>query len=110
MKIFNMNYMRDHVDQLIQEAEAGRLSIVTNDGKPLFVAVPFDESVLRVGVYVALAVELFAGRQITLVQAAHLAGVSASEMIDILAEKKIPVVDYSGEELIEESKQHNLNH
>ena len=54
-----------------------------------------------------MAVQLFADHKVTLTQAAKLAGVSASEMMDKLAERKIPVANYSKEELLDELEQFN---
>jgi predicted HTH domain antitoxin len=42
-----------------------------------------------------------------LVQAARLAGLSASEMMDKLADRKIAIVDYSKEELLDDLEQFN---
>jgi prevent-host-death family protein len=105
MEMFTVRDLRNRTGELIREAELGHLSLVTKHGQPVFVAVPFDETLLESGVRRSLAIRLFANYQATLVQAARVAGVSASQMMDILAEKKIPIVDYSKEELADELEQ-----
>jgi len=53
--------------ELVREAEAGRLSLVARHGKPM------DEQLLKECVAVALAVQIFAGKTISLGKAARLA-------------------------------------
>lgn len=105
MEMFTVRDLRNRTGELIREAELGHLSLITKHGQPVFVAVPFDGNLLESGVGMSLAIRLFASHQATLVQAARVAGVSASEMMDILAEKKIPIVNYSKDELADELEQ-----
>jgi antitoxin (DNA-binding transcriptional repressor) of toxin-antitoxin stability system len=52
----------EHTGELVRNAESGKVSVVSKHGKPLFIAVPFDETLLSAGVNVALADKLvFAG-------------------------------------------------
>lgn len=105
METFTVRDLRDRTGELIRGAEAGRLAVVTKHGQPVFVAVPFDECLLREGVGVALALHLFREGSVGLAQAAKLAGVSPSEMMDILAAHQIPLAEYSKDELVDELKQ-----
>lgn len=107
MEMFTVRDLRNRTGELIREAELGHLSVITKHGQPVFVAVPFDEALLESGVRVSMAVHLFADHKITLSQAAKLAGISVSEMMDKLAERKIPVANYSTEELLDELEQFN---
>lgn len=66
---------------------------------------PLDKALEHSDEQLSTAIQLFIDHKITLVQAAHLVGLPASEMMDELAERKIPVVDYSKEELLEELEQ-----
>lgn len=59
MHTFSLHDLRDRPNELVRDAQAGKLSIVTQGGEPVFVAVPFDEALLRGGVNAALAVKLF---------------------------------------------------
>lgn len=99
MHTFTVRDLREHTGDLIRGAENGELSIVTKHGTPVFVAVPFDETLLREGVSVALAIKLFDEERISLGRAAKLAGLSASEMIDTLGRHGIPVIRTTEEEL-----------
>lgn len=84
---------------LIAEAESGQVAIVTKDGRPLFLAVPFDERLAKEDVHVAVAVRLYENEVISLGRAARIAGLSLSEFIDRLGALNIPVIRYSAEDL-----------
>lgn len=99
MDTFTVRDLRERTGELIRDAEAGKLSIVTKHGQPVFVAVPFDEVLVREGVGVALAVKLFDEEHVSLGKAAKLAGMSRPEFMEHLARLNIPVVRYSPEEL-----------
>jgi prevent-host-death family protein len=107
MEMFTVRDLRNRTGELIREAELGHLSVITKHGQPVFVAVPFDEALLESGVRVSMAIQLFADHKVTLVQAARLAGLSASEMMDKLADRKIAIADYSKEELLDDVEQFN---
>ena len=47
MDAFTIRDFRERTGELIRDAEAGKLSIVTKHGQPVFVAVPFDETLLK---------------------------------------------------------------
>jgi predicted HTH domain antitoxin len=85
--------------KLIEDAESGQLAIVTKSGRPLFLAVPFDERLAAEDVHVALAVRLYESDAVSLGKASRIAGMSVSEFIDRLGALKIPAVRYSAEEL-----------
>lgn len=105
METFNIRDLRNRTGELVRAAEHGRLSLVTKHGHPVFVAVPFDEALVKSGVLVALAVALVAEQKTGLAQAARIAGVTPAEMMDILAERKVSLVDYSADELANEIEQ-----
>lgn len=102
MDTFTVRDLRERTGDLIRDAEQGKLSIITKHGQPVFVAVPFDETLLKEGVRVALAVKLFDGEVVSLSKAAKLAGMCQSEFINHLGALKIPVVRYGKEELEQE--------
>jgi len=102
MDTFTIRDLRERTGDLVRGAEAGKLSIITKHGQPVFLAVPFDEILLREGVRVALAVKLFDDEVVSLGKAAKLAGMIQSEFIDHLGALKIPVVRYGKEELEQE--------
>jgi prevent-host-death family protein len=91
MRTFTIRDLRDRTSELVRDAEAGKLSIVTKHGQPVFIAVPFGESLFKSGVNTALAVQLFDESRISLGQAVKLAGLSHSCFIDLLGTLQIPV-------------------
>ena len=66
---------------------------------------PFNETLVKSDVRVAIALRLFAEQKNTLAQAARLADLTVSEMMDKLVEHQIPAVNYSRDELREELDQ-----
>lgn len=104
MDTFTVRDLRERTGDLIRDAEAGKLSVVTKHGQPVFVAVPFDETLLREGVAVALAVKLFDEEVLTLRQAAKVAGMTLAQFMEECSAREIPVVRYSTEELEQEVK------
>lgn len=102
METFSIRDLRERSGELVREAEAGHLSIVAKHGRPLFVAVPLDEHLLREGVAVALAIRLFAEKTVSLGKAAKLADLPLEAFIEHLAARGISAVDYPPEEVDEE--------
>ncbi len=102
MQTFTIRDLRDRTGELVRDAEAGKLSVVTKHGQPVFVAVPFDETLLKNGVGVALAVRLFDEEQISLGQAAKLAAMGLIEFMEVLARLGIPVARPRLDELEQE--------
>ncbi len=99
MDTFTVRDLRERTGELIRDAETGELSIVTKHGRPVFIAVPFDENVVKSGVSVALAVKLYGEEVLSLGKAAKFAGCSVAEFIEHLGKASIPSVRYSAEEL-----------
>jgi prevent-host-death family protein len=99
MHTFTIRDLRDRTGDLVREAESGRLSVVTKHGQPVFVAVPFDEALLRDGVAVALATKLFDEEAVSLGKAARLAGMSLPDFMEHLGRLHIPVGRPRPEEL-----------
>lgn len=104
MEAFTIRDLRERTGELVRGAEAGKLSLVTKHGQPVFLAVPFDETLLREGVRIDLAVKLFDEEVLSTGQAAKLAGVSLSEFLSICSDQGIPVVRYAPDELADELK------
>jgi prevent-host-death family protein len=102
MDAFSVRDLRERTGELIDCAESGKISVVTKHGRPVFVAVPMDDQLLRDGVHVALAVRLYAEEVLSLGKAARLAGLSVETFIEKLGALGIPSVRYSPEELDEE--------
>ena len=99
-----MEQFLEHPDTLLSDAHSGAIAVVTQDGEPVFMAVPMGASLDSPGVRLELAVSLFDRGQVSISVASRIAGLSISEMIDELGRRQIPVARYSGEEFAEEMK------
>jgi prevent-host-death family protein len=88
--------------RLIEEAENGQVAVVTKDGRPLFLAVPYDERLAKEGVHVVVAVHLYEKGVVSVGRAARISGLPLTEFIDRLAALKIPAARYSPDELARE--------
>lgn len=94
MDTFTIRDLRERTGELVHDAETGELSVVTKHGRPVFVAVPFDESVIKSGINVAMAVKLFQEGVLSAAKAARFAALSIVEFDAYLAKLGIPVVNY----------------
>lgn len=99
MQTFTIRDLRDRTSELVRDAEAGKLSVVTKHGQPVFVAVPFDEALLKSGVRLSLAVRLVEEDAISLRQGAKLAGMTLAEFMAECSSRGMPVVNYPAEDL-----------
>lgn len=104
LDVFTMRDLRQRSGDLLRDAAAGRLALITKDGRPALLAVPFDERLLSLGVHRSLALSLFEGGQLTLSQAAKVAGLTLDAFLDLLGEAGIAAVDYPPEELARDLK------
>ena len=104
MDTFTVRDLREHTGALIHDAEAGKLSLITKHGRPVFLAVPFSQDLLNLGLRTALAVKLFEDETVTMEKAAKIANLNLESFIDTLGKLGIPVVDYSVNELEQEIK------
>lgn len=94
--------MLEHSADLTREAQAGRITVATNEDGPLFLAVPFDELLLKYGVNVDLAVKLLDAETISLGKAAKLAGMPLPVFMDHLKQAGVPIARAQPGELEQE--------
>ena len=104
LDIFTVSDLRQKTEELLKDAENGHLALITDHGRPAFLAVPFNERLLGYGIHRTLALYFFETGLVTLSQAAQLAGLSLEEFIELLGEAGISAVDYPPEELEEEAE------
>ena len=88
---FSVRDLRQRSAELLRNAEDGRMAIVTKDGRPTILAIPFDDRLLDVGV-----------RHLTLAQAAKVADLGVGDFMDLLGQTGVAAVDYQPSELDEE--------
>ena len=104
MDTFTVRDLRERTGDLIRDAESGELSVITKHGRPVFVALPFDETLVKSGVVLSLAIKLYRDEVISLERSAKLAGLGVAQFIEELSKQNIPVVQYSADELDDEIK------
>lgn len=104
MDTYSVRDLREHTGSLIHEAEEGKLALVTKRGRPVFLAVPFSEELLNLGLRVALAVHLYKEGALTVGKAAELSELPLEVFIEKLGKLGVAVVAYTAEELDKELK------
>ena len=102
IEVFSVRDLRLRSSELVRDAEAGRVSIITKRGKPAVLALPFGSRLLNLGVDKDLALALFERRLVTLAKAAKLAGVTQDAFMDLVANAGLVAVDYAPDELTDE--------
>ncbi len=100
--VFTARGLRNRSGELLEDAEAGRVSLITNSGKPAILAIPFDDWILDHSVHRAMALNLFSSHQLTLAQSAKVAALSMEAFIELLGKVGVPAVDYPPEVLDDE--------
>jgi prevent-host-death family protein len=91
MDTFTVRDLREHTGALIHDAEEGKLSLITKHGRPVFLAVPFTQDILELGLRPALAIKLYKEEVLTLEKAAKLAGSTIESFIEKLGQLGIPI-------------------
>ena len=104
MDTFTVRDLREHTGDLIHDAEAGKLSLITKHGRPIFLAVPFDDKMLVLGLRFHLAVKLYRDDVCSIEKAAKLAGESFESFIQKLGDLGVPVVQYDIDDVKKELK------
>ena len=102
IEVFSVRDLRVRSSELVREAEAGQVSIITKRGKPAVLALPFGSRLVDLGLDKDLALALFEQGLVTLAKAARLAGVTQDVFMDLVAEAGLVAVDYPPEDLADE--------
>ena len=102
MLSFGIRNLREKIGSYAAQAEAGAISIITRNGTPLTVNIPFDETLIKLGVHKALAVKLYQEGVLTLNKAARLAEMPMDKFIAVLGSVGITVFDYDTDDVQKE--------
>jgi predicted HTH domain antitoxin len=102
MRSISVEQFLERPGRLLSKVQGGQIALVTEDGKPVFMAVPMGASLDAQEVRLELAVALFDREQVSIGVACDIAGLAISNMIDELGRRRIPVARYSKEEFAEE--------
>ena len=111
MEAFAVRDLREHTGELVRNAESGAYSVVSKHGKPLFLAMPFTDELLKSGVNVALADKLVLQGELSVAAGAKLAKLPYARYLQHLSLLGYSMLDEAGDmgaelELLE---QHCLN-
>ncbi len=104
MEAFTVRDLREHTGSLIQEAEAGNLSLITKHGRPIFLAVPFNETLLQSGLKFSVAAHLYKEGFLSLSKSAKLAGESLESFMEKIGFLGIEAVQYNPKDIQQELK------
>jgi antitoxin (DNA-binding transcriptional repressor) of toxin-antitoxin stability system len=104
MKTFSVRDLREHTGALIHGAEAGKLSLITKRGHPVFLAIPFTDDLIELGLKPALAIHLYKEGVLTLAKAAKLSGESLEGFIAMLSKLGVSIIHYTIKDVDEELK------
>ena len=111
MEAFAVRDLREHTGELVRNAESGAYSVVSKHGKPLFVAMPFTDELLKSGVNVALADKLVLQGELSVAAGAKLAKLPYARYLQHLSLLGYSLLDEAGDigaELVL-LEQHRLN-
>jgi hypothetical protein len=86
---------------LVRNAENGAYTVVSKHGKPLFVAMPFNDALLKSGVNVALADKLVLQAKLSVAAGAKLAGMPYARYLQHLGALGYSMLDESADQAAE---------
>ena len=92
MQYFGVRDLRERIGDFTSGAQSGDISIISRNGKPLTVNVPFDDTLISLGVHKALAIKLYDEGVLTLSKAAIYSGVKIDVFIQLLGVAGISVM------------------
>ncbi len=95
MEAFAVRDLREHTGDLVRNAENGAYSVVSKHGKPLFVALPFNDALLSSGVSVALADKMVLQAELSVAAGAKLAGMPYARYLQHLGALGYSILDDS---------------
>ena len=101
MEAFAVRDLREHTGELVRNAEKGAYSVVSKHGKPLFVALPFNDDLLKSGVNVALADKLVLQAELSVAAGAKLAGMAYARYLQHLGALGYSMLDESTDQAAE---------
>ena len=101
-QVYSARELRNLSGQVIQQAEQGNLGVITKHGKPAMLTIPFNETLLSLGVHRSMALNLFSAGLLSMAQGAKLADMPLEAFIHLLGDAGIDAVNYSPDELDDE--------
>jgi len=92
MQYFGIRDLREKIGDYAHEADSGVISVISRNGTPLTVNIPFNEVLIELGAHKALAIKLYEEEILTLNKAARYAGVKTDEFIKMLGSAGLSVL------------------
>ena len=102
LNVFSVRDLRLRSSDLVREAEAGRVSVITKRGRPAALTLPFSRQLLELGLDKDVALILFEKKLLTMQKAARLADMTLDRFMDLLEQTSTVAVDYAPAELDDE--------
>lgn len=92
MQYFGVRDLRERIGDYANNAKSGVMSVISRNGTPLTLNIPFDDRLIMLGAHKALAIKLYEEEILTLSKAARYAGVKTDEFIKLLGAAGISVL------------------
>lgn len=105
MQTIGIRQLRERGGELEALANSGETVLLTKNGKPLYISIPYDNLAIDEGTRRALAVRLFELGALSRGAAAKSVGISLDEFLLLASKAGVPIIDYDAGELEQELKQ-----
>lgn len=92
MQYFGVRDLRERIGDYANQAKSGVMSVISRNGTPLTLNIPFDDQLIMLGAHKTLAIKLYEEEILTLSKAARYAGVKTDEFIKLLGAAGISVL------------------
>lgn len=92
MQYFGVRELRENIGEYANQAKLGTMSVISRNGTPLTLNIPFDEQLIMLGAKKALAIKLYEEEILTLTKAAKYAGVKTDAFIKLVGAAGISVL------------------
>ena len=102
LSVFSVRDLRLRSSDLVRDAEAGGVSVITKRGRPAALTLPFSRQLLELGLDKDVALVLFEQKLLTMQKAARLADMTLDRFMDLLEQTSTVAVDYAPTELDDE--------
>ncbi|MBN8492945.1 MAG: UPF0175 family protein [Burkholderiales bacterium] len=99
MHTFTVEDFTRQPQRVLAEARQGEITVVTQSGKAVMLAVPLEQGAPIQTTLIELAAQLYDNEMISLERAARIAGLSYSETIDEFGRRGIATIRLTPEEL-----------
>jgi len=99
MHTFTVDDLKRQPQRLLTDAQHGEVTVVTDGGKAVMLAVPLAHGPVMQTTFVELAAQLYDRELISLERAARIAGLSYSETIDEFGRRGVATIRLAPDEL-----------